>query len=333
MGWVSIDGSYGEGGGQILRSSLTMSAITGKPVRISNIRAGRKVPGLAPQHLAAVRVISSLFGAEVQGDQLGSTEVSFRPGKPSAGSYVFDVGTAGSVTLVLQTILPATLLLGLRRQWVITGGTDVPWSPSSTYFQEIYCHTLSRLGYGVEANVVSHGFYPKGGGTIELKTTGSNLSQRIDFSEKGEVTSIELHSVASESLRGAKVAERQIEGFKTYIEDVDIRRIEYVKSRSTGTFIFARAVYRNTVLGATCLGKKGLPAEEVGKSCAHELLAEMDGEGTVDIYMSDQILPYLVYQGGTVKVRQITDHLTTNAYVLGEFGYDLTIEPPSVKFG
>jgi RNA 3'-phosphate cyclase len=331
MSEVQIDGSHGEGGGQILRTSLTMSAVTGRPVHIEKIRAGRKNPGLAAQHLTAIRAICSLTRARVEGDRIGSTEIVFSPGTPREGNHEFDVGTAGSVTLVLQTVLPVALLQGLTTRFLITGGTDVPWSPASAYFENVYCATLSRMGYRLTSRVIAHGFFPKGGGRMEVATSGVRGGQPLDLSERGMFTGISVASIASAHLRQARVAERQTEGFARAFRDFAVEESGYVDSRNPGSIVFARAVYENTVLGATSLGERGKPAEEVGRTCARALEEEMKGEGTLDVHMTDQVMPFLALLGGAVKTKEITSHTLTNARVLREFGYEISIDPPLIS--
>lgn len=328
---VHIDGSWGEGGGQVLRTSLTMSAITGRPVRIENIRAGRKKPGLAAQHVTSIKAIASLMSAHVEGARIGSKEVFFSPGAPQEGVHQFDVGTAGSVTLVLQTVLPAALIKRIEACFLITGGTDVPWSPASAYFERVYCAMLSRMGFCLESRVLAHGFYPKGGGRMEVVTRGEHRVCALDLSERGREKGVFLTSIASGHLRQARVAERQVVGFSKRLKDFTVENIEYADSISPGSLVFARAVYENTVLGATALGERGKPAEQVGKSCAAELAEELRGDGTLDVHMSDQALIYLAVLGGTLRTREITLHTRTNAQVLGEFGYGIGFDPPKIS--
>jgi RNA 3'-phosphate cyclase len=328
---VRIDGSYGEGGGQILRTSLAMSSLTSRPVRIENIRAGRKKPGLAAQHLTAIRAIASLMNARVEGDRIGSKEIFFSPGAPREGDHELDVGTAGAVTLILQTVLPVALVKEIPARFLVTGGTDVPWSPVSAYFEDVYCHFLDRMGCNLASRVLAHGFFPRGGGLMEVTTAGMRGAHPLDLANRGGLTGIFVTSIASDHLRQAKVAERQIEGFSRVCRDHTVERSEYVDARSPGCFVFAKAVYGNTVLGASALGERGKRAEAVGSDCAHALELEMNGEGTLDVHMSDQVLPFLALMGGTVKTREIMSHTMTNAQVLREFGYEITIAPPAIS--
>jgi RNA 3'-terminal phosphate cyclase (ATP) len=325
MNSIHIDGSFGEGGGQVLRTALSLGIVTGRAVRITNIRAGRRRPGLAPQHLTAVRAAGLLSNARVRGDDPGSTELEFRPTEPRSGTFELEVGTAGAVTLVLQTVLPAALSLGLSTRWLLSGGTDVSWSPTSSYFELIHCWLLRRLGYDVSVRTLSHGFYPRGGGRMEAVTGPDPPGGAVDLSDRGELRAVEVESIAGTELEGSRVAERQLEGFRRELENVTVVRCGYVHARSTGTAVFARARYEHSALGASFLGKRGLPAEKVGTACARLLASRMDRAGALDVHMADQILPYLALRGGIVTAGEISDHTRTNAHVIGLFGRRLDI--------
>ncbi len=337
MDSIHIDGSFGEGGGQILRTALSLAVITGQPVRITNIRARRRNPGLAPQHLTAVRAAQVLSNAEVSGDTPGSTELEFRPGGARTGSFKLDVGTAGAATLILQTVLPAALTLGLETRWLITGGTDVSWSPTSSYFELVHCWLLRRLGYDVTVKTLSHGFYPRGGGKMEALTGSHPPGGPIDLHERGGLAAVEAESIASVELERSRVVERQIEGLRRELEPVTVIRSSYVRSRSTGTAVFARARYEYSALGASCLGKRGLPAEKVGATCGCLLGGRMERDGALDVHTADQILLYLAVRGGRITTGEISEHTRTNAHVIRQFGRKVEIEetPPfySIQIG
>jgi RNA 3'-terminal phosphate cyclase (ATP) len=195
---INIDGSWGEGGGQILRTSLSLSAITGQPVRIDRIRANRKNPGLAPQHVTSVRAAASICQAQVRGDILGSTSLEFIPTYPTqAGHYTFDVteasqgGSAGSVSLILQTILLPLAFAQGKSKVILKGGTHVAWSPPITYVQEIYLPMLRQLGIQVELQLNAYGWYPQGGGEVELKINGKQtLLKGMQLLERGTIKQI-----------------------------------------------------------------------------------------------------------------------------------------------
>ena len=206
---IDIDGSYGEGGGAILRQALGMATYAGKPIRIHSIRAGREKPGLAAQHLKAVEAAGAICGARVHGVAIGSTEISFDPGSVKAGALKFDVGTAGSATLVLQTVLLPCLFLPGEFQFEITGGTDVPWSPPADYLKNVTLAVLKPFGLG-QISVPRRGYYPKGGGRLLARIVGgSGLGFSLELRDSGVIKAIRGMSHATEQLRERKVAERQ----------------------------------------------------------------------------------------------------------------------------
>ncbi|UCG12421.1 MAG: RNA 3'-phosphate cyclase, partial [Deltaproteobacteria bacterium] len=179
---IIIDGGYGEGGGQVVRTSLSLAMITGRPVRLVNIRGGRKKPGLRPQHLTAVQACVAVTNARVEGAELGSQELSLFPSTVRAGTYHFNIGTAGAVTLVVQTVLPALALAEGKTFLTVRGGTHVPWSPPFQYFAEVFLPTTRQLGNHCEASIARWGWYPKGGGEIQVKIEryGSSVAGLVD---------------------------------------------------------------------------------------------------------------------------------------------------------
>ena len=326
MDWVTIDGSLGEGGGQVVRTSLALSAVTGTPVRIHNIRAHRSRPGLAAQHLAGVEAARALCGASVSGAQLGSTILSFAPGPIRGGTHAFAVGTAGAATLVLQVVVPIALHAPAPTAVTVNGGTDVPWSPLADYFDGVFLAHLRRLGVRATFEVVHRGFYPKGGGELRLiaepwvKQAGGE--DGIDLTMPGAVERLEVISVASEGLAPARVAERQIAGFERSADPAwsEARsRCLYARTRSPGTSIHARLVTDRTVLGVCALGARGKPAEKVGAEAAELLCNEWASSAATDRWMADQIIPYLGLRGGTVRTSVVTAHTETNMRVVERF--------------
>src|SRR5690242_7527890 len=185
---IIIDGSFGEGGGQILRTSLTLSLVTGKPLRIERIRAGRKSPGLLRQHLAAVNAAARVGYAEVEGASLGARELTFRPQTVAAGHYQFAVGTAGSATLVLQTVLPALLTADAPSTLVLEGGTHNPYAPPFDFLEKTFLPLLNRMGPRVEARLERHGFYPAGGGRFIVEITPAQQLGRFELDDRGAIT-------------------------------------------------------------------------------------------------------------------------------------------------
>lgn len=318
---IEIDGSYGSGGGQIIRSAIAMSALTGKPCRILNVRAKREKPGLKAQHLTGVKAVAELCNAKVRGAEIGSQEIVFIPGKIKSGNFYFDIGTAGSITLVLQALLPAAIHAPSAVKFEIIGGTNVPLAPSSEYFQHIFCDFLLKMGIEIKSDTIKYGFYPKGGGKMQLTIKPCRNLKPLNLNERGNLLKVDCWSVASEHLKQARVAERQIEGFEKELKmKIEKRNIAYADSLCPGSAIHAHAVYENCKLGSDFLGKRGLPAETVGKNCADLLLKEINDKGCVDSHAADQLLPFMALaKEGEIKVNEVTDHAKTNAFVIEKF--------------
>jgi RNA 3'-phosphate cyclase len=320
---IEIDGSYGEGGGQILRTAVALSAFLKAPCRITGIRHGRPRPGLRPQHLAGVQALAELCRAEVRGLQLNSQEITFKPGKVAGGEQRIAIGTAGAVGLVLQTLMLPAFSAPSPLRLQITGGTDVPWAPTAGYVKEVAFPIVERMGCHAEMTVVKRGYYPSGGGEVSVELKRAVLSP-LQLLDRGEILIIRGRSHASEALRTRGVAERQREGAMAILKKsgspVKIE-VEYRPTKSPGSGIDLWALARHTVLGANALGARGKPAEEVGAEAATALLRQMESGAALDEWMGDQILPFLAAAGGesAITVPLITDHLKTNLWVIDQF--------------
>jgi len=317
---LSIDGSYGEGGGQILRTSLALSGITGIPIKVHSIRAKRRNPGLANQHLTAILAAAEVCNASVSGAEIGSQCIEFHPSEIQAGRFEFDIGTAGSVTLVLQTLIPMAIMADHECTFLLTGGTDVPWSPSVQYFLHVFCEFLERLGVTVRVYTLKHGFYPKGGGVIRTVVYPASSLTQLDLEERGEFQRVDIWSVASNHLKGAHVAERQANAASEELSlDARINTF-YAPASSPGSSIHLHAHFTNTKLGAGALGKRGLRAEDVGREAGRILREEIDSGATLDLYMTDQILLYLALAGGGVfTTRELTEHAKSCMWLIEQF--------------
>jgi len=317
---IEIDGSYGEGGGQVLRTSVGLSAVIGEPCRIFNIRSGRCNPGLRSQHLKGIEAVTEICKGKLKGAKIGSTCIEFFPGKIRDGNYKINVGTAGSITLVLQTLVIPSLHANKEISFEIIGGTHVRWSPSVDYFQHVFCYYMEKLGVDISFEIKQYGFYPKGGGKVFVKVKPKNQNNHI-LTERGDYKKIDILSIASENLRKPKVAERQIEGFEKIIEMSKNKNIKYIKAISTGSAITAFTEYDNCIIGSCSIGEAGKKSEDVGKECAEILKKEMDSDAPIDEYMADQILPYLAMsrENSKIKVAEITGHVKTNIWVLEKF--------------
>jgi RNA 3'-terminal phosphate cyclase (ATP) len=304
---IEIDGAYLEGGGQIIRTSLSLSSITQKPFRIFNIRAGRPNPGLQPQHLMACKAVRNISRGTLSGAEVGSRELTFEPGPIVGGKYEFDIGTAGSVTLVAQTIIPILLKASKESEVRITGGTHVMKSPGYDYFEKVFVSGAGCFGASIESKIIRPGYFPKGGGIIDLKITPSQLHGCSIWPQEDNVQVIIRLSGLDESIA---IREKKI-FFQNGIEKVYLRRDEAL---SVGNAVTAW----KGLHGAYALGEKGKRAELVAKEALDALLAE---KADVDLHLADQILLYAALAEGTTKytTSTISDHLRTNAYVISKF--------------
>jgi RNA 3'-terminal phosphate cyclase (GTP) len=321
---IQIDGSYGEGGGQVIRTAVAMSCITNQPIKITNIRKGRSKPGLRPQHLTGINAAAHICGANVSGNQINSTELTFNPGKHMHGKFQFNVGTAGAVTLVLQTLVPIAAFGTDCSTFEIIGGTDVKFAPTIDYFMHVFGRNLKIMGLEIKTEEVQRGFYPKGNGKVRIVVHPWKQRKKFDAIKQKKLEHIDVHSICSEELRKAKVAERQLQGFKTNLSK-DFRakileeKIVYETSLSPGTSLHAHAHFKNCKLGVIELGDIRKKAEAVGKECAQKLIEEIRSGATVDHRMADQFLPFLAFTGGRFKTSRISNHLKTNAWVIQQF--------------
>ncbi len=331
MDWVRIDGSYGEGGGQILRSSLALSALTGKPLHILNIRAGRKNPGLRPQHLTAVRTIAAVCNAKVEGAKVNSTEVRFIPGKPSGGEFVVDVSadqpSAGAGTLVFQTLFPALLFAprpsSLR---IVRCGTHVPFSPPADYIAHVFLPTVQRMGAMGTFTLVKAGWFPRGGG--ELLATVQPVSaplQSIMLTERDNLRRVWVLSALSNlkrsiALRQANQAVNRLlaMGFHQSKIEVDIRELP---SPSTGTVVFLLAEFENIVAGFSALGELGKPAEKVADETVEAFANYWRTTAPVDPHLADQLVLFMALADGRSEIRtsSLTQHTLTHIWLIEHF--------------
>ncbi|OYT53821.1 MAG: RNA 3'-phosphate cyclase [Candidatus Altiarchaeales archaeon ex4484_2] len=328
---LSIDGSVGEGGGQIMRSAVALSAVTGRELRVYHIRAGRNNPGLRPQHLAAIKAVASLCDASVEGLGVGSSEIFFSPGEIRSGLFNVDVGTAGSLSLVLQALLvPAFHALG-KIEFRLKGGTDVRWSPPVDYLRSVFFPLLTRFGFKVSLTLERRGFYPKGGGRVSV-TVHPSKPERIVLVDRGFVECVKGLSYAHRALRDKNVAERQLKSSRRILsnylsnpKDIKLEE-EYVDSPSLGSGLLLYAICNNSILGFDSLGGKGKRSETVGIDAANGLIRELESGAALDRFMADQIIPYLALAGGEVSVSMVSGHCRTNVEVVNRFGFDLRIK-------
>lgn len=341
---ITLDGSMLEGGGQILRTALALSGLTQEPFRITRIRHARPSPGLKAQHLTAVKVAAEWCKASVEGARIGSEDLSFAPHGLDARTLTLDIGTAGSITLLLQAILPLALFSDRKVNLFLKGGTDVAWSPPFDYFSQVLVPRLRPFA-DIECRLLRRGYYPKGGGEVELAVkprlprqscadTASFMAalgksvQKFSMVTRGEILQVRGVSHASRSLQKAQVAERQASAAKFYLSDVGCPvnvACEYHETASSGSGITLWAVFRDgrqgtLSIGASALGERGLPSEKVGSGAALSLKEEISSGSPVDTHLADQLVLFMgLLPGSELKVREASGHCRTNCKVVERF--------------
>ncbi len=323
---IEIDGSYGEGGGQILRTAVSLSALTMKPVRITSIRAGRPKPGLKRQHIAGIEVTGKIVDAEIKGLEVGSTTVEFVPHERCGGKINYDVGTAGSISLVLQAALPPAVLSPEPISFELHGGTDVNWSPPIDYLHNVFAHMLEILGPRIEILQKKRGHYPRGGGKVTCDVTPIGSINSFEKVESGNLRTI---GGISHCVRlPGHIAERQAMAAEEMIlkhldMKSDIVRESYRKDNDphlgpgSGIVIWAESE-QGIRVGADALGERGKSAERVGNDAVSQLVAEVSTGMAVDSHLCDMLIPYLAVASGNSKfgVTRITSHLITNIWAV-----------------
>lgn len=319
---IEIDGSQGEGGGQILRSALALSMITGVSLRLYNIRARRPKPGLKPQHLKAVEAATAISGANVEGARLDSQTLIFQPHAVKPGSYVFDIGTAGATSLVLQTVFLPLSLAAESSELTIIGGTHVPWSPCYHYLEWHWLHYLKQAGYHAELSLQQPGFYPRGGGRIHAAIHPSPSRRPLNLTERGQLNCIRgLSAVANLDI---SIAERQRnrarQRLQQHCSEIEIA-IASFPAYSRGTFLLLLAEFEKSGCCYYALGAPGKAAEAVADEAVAELEAFIATDGAIDEHLADQLILPLAFAPGISRLRtaKITRHLVTNATVIRYF--------------
>ena len=334
---ITIDGSYGEGGGQILRTSLALSAITRTPCRIYNIRKKRKKPGLLPQHLTAVRAAKEISNAKAEGAVLYSSQLVFKPQKIEGGFYEFNVAeekkSAGSVTLVYQTLLPIILFSDKKTKVVVKGGTHVPMSPLYEYFDMIFLKMLEKIfDIKIKRRLIKHGFYPRGGGKVEVEVEPvSKLSLKHNsFKERGKLISIDCRICISSLPE--HIAEREEKVLRNCLKDMQIERTSL--NFDAGNYIFLRLCFENVMAGFSSLGMRKKPAERVAEEVCESYKDYINKECFFDSHLADQILLYLALTKKELSftTQRVTQHLLTNAWVIEKFlGVKIEIKENTVS--
>ncbi|HTX43891.1 MAG TPA: RNA 3'-terminal phosphate cyclase [Methanocella sp.] len=313
MDLATIDGSIGEGGGQVLRTAIALSAILQKGVRIANIRKGRPRPGLGIQHVKSMEIAREMTGARATGIYPGSTEVVFIPGPIRAGDYTIRMGTAGSITLALQSILPISAYAPGPIALDITGGTDVKWSPTYDYFENVTVPALALFGFSVESRLISRGYFPAGNGRAVVRTSPAML-HGVNLTEPA---GDRIRGISSTSKLPSHVAWRQAKAANDYLRsrgygDGDVR-LDVRNDASTGSGI---TLFRGHT-GGSALGERGKPAERVGQEAAAHLVEELKAGAAVDAHLADQLIIFMALADGpsSITVRHVTGHTSAGMLV------------------
>jgi len=317
---ITIDGSFGEGGGQVLRTSLALSLVTGKPFTIENIRAKRKKPGLMRQHLTAVNAAVAIGNARVEGNEIGAQALQFIPGKVSPGEYHFAIGSAGSCTLVLQAILPALILAEGPSEIVIEGGTHNPLAPPFDFLEKAFLPLLNRMGCKVSISLERHGFYPAGGGRFRVSIEPAVNLEKIELSNRGEIVSKKARALTSHIPE--KIAHRELKIVRDHFDlDRDSLQALTVKdSHGPGNVLTIFVESENMTEVFTGFGERGISAEKVAEKTVRLVRQYLASRAAVGKYLSDQLLiPMALAGGGRFTTLPPTDHTTTNAQIIGKF--------------
>jgi len=317
---IEIDGSYGEGGGQILRTAMALSAIIKEEVHIKNIRRNRPKEGLKAQHLTSIETAATLCDAHIRGASPGSTEIYFSPSQIKGVDRTISIGTAGSIPLLMQAIMPIAAFAKEKTKLRISGGTDVVWSPSIDYLKEVTLKALEKMGYQANIKLIERGYYPKGEGIAEIEIIPSGLKgfhyvPADQNKRKEEYKENMIHGISHCSRLPEHVAKRQAGSAIRILDengkeaDIDIVADDF---RSTGSGITLWSGFS----GSVSVGKKGLAAEKVGEYAAKEILDELLPGTAVDIHLADQLIPYMGLAGkGSFTVREVSKHCLTNIHV------------------
>lgn len=336
---LTLDGAYGEGGGQILRTALSLSLITGRAIRVVNLRAGRPKPGLRPQHLCALRAAGLVSDAAISGDELGSTEIAFAPAHTAKhGQYTIDVaaaakdGSAGAATPLLQTLLVPLALVPGHSKLRLVGGTHVPWSPSFDSIDRSYLPALRTMGLQAKAHLVRTGWYPAGQGEISCDIVGDRARPRpYRMTSPGTLTRIEGRAIAANL--PPEVARRMAKAAAARLSEVHVPvniHEEVVEAACPGAAISLTARYQDVAITFSALGERGKPSESVGADAASALIEHHVSGAAVEVHLADQLLLPLALATGssTFTTPRPSQHLVSNMWAIEQFNVaDISLEP------
>jgi len=323
---IEVDGSCGEGGGQITRTSVGLSSYTGKPVHLFHIRANRPKPGLSFQHLEGIRAVASLCSAELKGDKLGSEEIDFSPGKICNNKVKVKIGTAGSTGLILQALqLPSCHSSGDVSIEIDGGATFGKYAPPLLYIKHVLLPTLSKMGFHADIKIDKHGFYPVGGAKVSINVKKTEGFKPLILEKPGKIISIKGISIATKELQKPRVAERQESSFRKILAPLGVKiemETKYVEADCPGSGLVAWAeTDTGCILGTDGLGERGKPAEKVGKEAAEKLMKTIQSKSTVDERLADQLLLFMALANGESRIisPRFTCHCNSNLFVIQKF--------------
>lgn len=341
---IHINGAQGEGGGQIVRSSLALALVTGRAVTIEKIRAGRDKPGLMRQHLTAVKAAAEICGGKVSGAEIGSTALRFEPLPARPGKYRFSVGTAGSATLVLQTVLPAMLIADGPSELILEGGTHNQWAPPFDFLEKAFLPLINQMGPRVSTTIERHGFYPAGGGRFRVKIEPSAMLAGFDLLERGPITHRAGRALVSNL--PLHIAEREV---KTLLRkmtwDEACGTVDMVEAHGPGNVVFIEIGSERVTEVFTGFGRTGVKAERVADEVIDQARGYLQSDAAVGPYLADQIMlplgisawqqsPSRRQRGGAFRTLPLTRHSTTHIEILRRFlDIDILVEPTSNTCG
>jgi RNA 3'-phosphate cyclase len=343
--FLDIDGSFGEGGGQTIRIATSFSIILGKPIRVTKVRAGRRIPGLRPQHATTLRILNEICGGTLEGGNIGSTEFTFTPAKTENRSMKVDMGTAASVTLALQAIIPAISLSGSSLDLELIGGTDVPWSPTSDYFSDVFSKSMRKLGIDFSMEVLRRGYYPSGGGKVSVHIEPCKEVQPVSLDVRDEDPPISVFSRAANLPE--RVAEQQLTSALSQLERnglyPTIKSKHMEEASSPGSSILVSSIGESCFIGADSIGARGKPALRVGSEAGVRFARCYASKSCVDPNLADMLSPMLFLADGPSRLltSEISGHLRSSLHVASRFipaeyttetqngGCLITIKPPA----
>lgn len=318
MEWLELDGSQGEGGGQILRTALSLSMITGRPFVIERIRAGRKKPGLLRQHLTAVLAAAQVCGAEVEGAEAGSQRLRFKPGPVRGGDYRHAIGSAGSCTLVLQTVLPALWFADGPSTLSVSGGTHNPAAPPADFLIRAWQPLIRRMGVALDIRLARHGFYPAGGGEVLAETAPVTVWQALHLNARGDLRCQSAVGVVAGV--PAEVAKREMQRVASQLGVVDEELRVLPSSEGPGNVLLVVLEYPEVTEVFSAFGERGVPAETVADRAAREARLFRDSGAPVGEHLADQLLLPMALAGqGSLTTHVLSSHLKTNCQVIEAF--------------